>query len=60
MTMGMVDVARLAAWAPTLLSTTIDLALNQVRDHLWHPSVIAVGVSPLDHQIAAPGVVRLP
>ena len=62
MTMGMVDVARLSAWVPSVTSDDDDVhfALDQVGNQLRNPIVIAVGGSPLDHHIAALGVARVP
>ena len=61
MTMGMVDVARLTAWAAGVVSTTITSTLR------WTSSVansgalvvVAVGVAPFDHHVASFGVARV-
>ena len=60
--MGMVDVARWTAWVSsvTLHDDYIDFALDQVGGQLRYPSVIAVGGTPLDHNIASLGVAGVP
>ena len=57
MTMGMVDVARLAGAGRlrAVHDDHLDSALDQIGNQLRYPGVVAVGRSPLDHHIASLG-----